>query len=376
YLLKGAGTFHPSYYYPDVRNHRRYVDAFAEADGSLAERGVAAQMKVRTAYPRRVGDKVYAFPYSPVFFIPFTWLPQDRDLVEQALKHVALAAAAAEVVVVYWLAGACFGPASGVFAAWLAAFFPAMYSRLFLAMWPTITGHLLDILAIGSAMAIAARPPSLTRLAAFGACMLASFLTYVSSLFNLSAFTAFFSLLEQRVALRTVALWAGATVATVSLLYFSFTITFLSEILPALLSSGLPPGRASLASNLFLSLQRLPQFYGYGTLALAVAGFVLARRQSPPSTFRSLLAYGLSFLMLLVLRGASGGLFKDLKEIIYVGPLIAVTAGASLETLAARGRPERWAAWLILCGIIIFWAGQYREYLAAYASLAAVNPLN
>ena len=73
YLLKGVGIFYPSYFYPDVRNHRRYVYAFARAEGSIPERGLAAQMEVRTAYPRRIAGKQYALPYSPLLFIPFTW---------------------------------------------------------------------------------------------------------------------------------------------------------------------------------------------------------------------------------------------------------------------------------------------------------------
>ena len=74
YLLKGAGIFHPSYFYPDVRNHRRYVFALAEAEGSLLERGVQAQIRVKTAYPRTIAGRVYAMPYSPLYFVPFGWL--------------------------------------------------------------------------------------------------------------------------------------------------------------------------------------------------------------------------------------------------------------------------------------------------------------
>ena len=77
YLLKGAGVFHPGFFYPDVQNHGRYVAAYAAAEGSVAERGIAAQRQVATAYPRFVAGRPYAFPYSPLFFVPFTWLGTD-----------------------------------------------------------------------------------------------------------------------------------------------------------------------------------------------------------------------------------------------------------------------------------------------------------
>jgi len=97
YLLKAAAVFHPATFYPDVMNHRRYVFAFVEAQGSVAERGVAAQVQVKTAYPRIVAGRPYAFPYSPLFFVPFAALVPDAERVEDAMRHVAAPAAAAEV---------------------------------------------------------------------------------------------------------------------------------------------------------------------------------------------------------------------------------------------------------------------------------------
>src|SRR3989304_5041034 len=43
YMLKGAALFHPSYFYPDVRLHRRHLEAFEAASGGILERGGAAQ---------------------------------------------------------------------------------------------------------------------------------------------------------------------------------------------------------------------------------------------------------------------------------------------------------------------------------------------
>lgn len=90
YLLKGAALFHPSYWYPDVRLHRRYVEIFDTAQGSLTERGIEAQKGTGTAYPRRLGGRNYALPYSPLFYVPFTFLDRDARGLESSMKHVGL----------------------------------------------------------------------------------------------------------------------------------------------------------------------------------------------------------------------------------------------------------------------------------------------
>jgi hypothetical protein len=372
YLLKGAVLFHPAFYYPDVQNHGRYVAAYAEAAGSIPERGIAAQRTVGTAYPRFVTGRPYAFPYSPLFFIPFTWLGPDSARVEDALRHVGLAAAAAEVPAVFWLGSLAFGPGAGLAAALVAAFLPPLYSRLLFAMWPTIAGHLLDTLAIGAALCAARRPGDRRAAAAFALLTLAALLTYISSLFNLALFIVFLALLERRRApllLGTLALAAGATVLW---LYGSFTRAFLFEIVPALAAGGgvaTPAASGSAApAGLLPALSRVPLFFGWGFPALAVAGLLLARRVADAAARHVLFAYGLAFVSLVLMRGLGGGLFRDLKEITFVAPLIAVAAGASLETLARRGDSGRAAVLLIAAGLLAFTAERYRFYFTTYTS--------
>lgn len=375
YLLKGAVMFHPSYYYADVRQHRRYVFAYEQAEGTIPERGLAAQVHMQTAYPRWVAGKVYAFPYSPIFFIPFTWLPSDLQLVEDALKLVVLAAGAAEVLAVYWLAATLLGPGAGVVAALLAAFLPPMYSRLVLAMYPTIAAHLLDTLAIGAAASLALRPDKLRGLAGFAGATFGSFLTYISSLFNLTAFAGFFALLERRLAWRVIAVTGAAAALTVILLYFSFTVTFFREILPGILSAEGGARSGTEAVGFKTAFQRIIIFFGYGYPALAIAGLILLRRQRQPHAFRCLAAYGLSFLLLLALR-ATSGLLKDLKEILFLGPLIATASAASLAEIAGRGRSGKIAAVLITVGLLVFWLGKYSELLATHITLAGLETLD
>jgi hypothetical protein len=88
------------------------------------------------------------------------------------------------------------------------------------------------------------------------------------------------------------------------------------------------------------------------------------------STARHVLfAYGLAFLALVLMRGLGGGLFRDLKEITFVAPLVAVAAGASLDSLARRGgRSPRAALLLITVGLLAFTAERYRFYFTTYTS--------
>jgi hypothetical protein len=105
---------------------------------------------------------------------------------------------------------------------------------------------------------------------------------------------------------------------------------------------------------------------------LALAGFVLLRRRVPPPLFRVLSAYALTFAALVALRAVGAGLFRDLKEIEFAAPLVALGAGASLEELAGRGSAGRWAAALVVLGLGAFCAARYVEYVRAYASLVGL----
>ncbi len=369
YLLKGAALFHPTYFYNDVRNNLRYVLALREGEGSLAERNQAAQVRVGVAYPRFVAGRRYAFPYAPVFFLPFGSLPEDR--IVEAMKQVALLCAAAEVVVVFALARLVAGPGAGLGAAVVSVLLPPLYSRLLLAMWSTVAGHLLDTLVVLATTALAAGPQRGRKWLWQAGGTLAAFLTYISSLFNLTLFAALAALRCRVLAPGLLLGWAVAAALTVGWLYANFIVLFFREILPAALAGGGMAAEGGRAGGGALeALARIPIFYGWGYPALAAAGFVLLRRRAPAAPFRVFTAYALAAAALLALRAFGGGLFRDLKEIEFAAPLVAVAAGAALEELARRGVSGRWAAALVLAGLVAFSAGRYAEYVVAYASLA------
>ncbi len=383
-LVKGATVLHPSYFYNDVRNNRRFVEALRDDPGSFYERRHTAQVRIGVAYPRVVAGQKYAFPYSPVFFMPFGLAGRDPAAVEEAMKIAVALAAGAECVIVFLLAGLLLGPGRGVVAALVAALLPVFTSRLVLALWSTLGGHMFDSLALLAAVAWALRPAAPRRYAATAAAVLASYLTYVASLFNMALFTGWLGLLVTRLRGRAWAAGAGAAVLTVGVLYPHFTVQFATEILPAYLRVGAQLGggaKGSLAPSaaqvdtpaseaegadgdgvpasrralLTQALARVPLFYGWLLVPLALVQLLRWRSRVDALAYRVLLAYGASFLVLVALRGLAGGLFKDMKEIEFVAPWVALLAGTALEDLWRAGGWRR-AASLLLTGAIALWA--------------------
>jgi len=337
YLLRGYGLFHPQTFYGDVANARDYVEAFRETQGSLAERGVETQTKTNVGYPRTVAGKDYAFPYSPLYFLPFG-LARTPGGIEDAFRHAGLAASALETLPIFWLASTVFSPTAGVLASLLWIVSPPVFSRLLLALHATVVGNLLDTLAIASVLALSFEPRSRRRLGAVFGTTLASLLAYTSSLFSMGAFFLFESLLERRLALKLLGVVAIAGTLTVTWLYYPFLIAFFREILPAL-ASGLPGPTGDAASDpVRTALSRIPLFYGFLYPPLALAGFEIARRRADVRAFRVLAAWGLAFLLMVSLRAFGGGVFKDIKEIELAAPLVHPQRGEPRGTRTPRSK--------------------------------------
>ncbi len=355
---RGALLVHPRSFYPDYGNARRFILALADTQGGLAERAVSAQERTNVGYPRFVAGKPYALPYSPLFFLPTFW-PKSPDAIEAGYRMAGLLPASLEVLGVFLLARLLLprSTLTPAVASLLAAFLPPLLSRLLLAMTITLVAHLLDVLLIAAAVMYLRRPDP-RRLGLVFAAALVSQLLYVSSLFTVSAFLLALAAVERKHAVRLVAVLAAAGAIAVLWLYHPFLRAFFGEILPAVLHGARMEGRAG-TGGLGAALGRIPIFYGWAFPLLALAGLLLVRASGERPASRVLSAYALAFALLVALRAFGGGLFRDLKEIEFAAPLVAVTSAATLEALAHSGR--RWAALLVGIGLSLFCVGRAAE---------------
>jgi hypothetical protein len=371
HLTKGAVLFHPSYFYNDVRNNRRFALALVGGEGTLLERARAAQVRFGVAYPRVVAGRKHVFPYSPVFFYPFGLAGPDPHAVDEAMKQAVVALAACQVLLAFWIAGLLLGARAGLGAACVATSLPVDVSRLVLALWAATGGHALDTLAFG--LAILAARARRGAFAGFAGAALASFLTYVASLINMALFSAALAASFGRRGLRYLLVGLLGAAATVLLLYREFVGRFVTEILPAVLAGDTASATTGGAlESAAAQLRRVPIFYGWGLPALAAAGFVLVRRRTDRESGLVVTAYALSLAALVVLRALPGGLFKDLKEVEFAAPLVAVTAGATLEALAALGRGGRVAVVLLAAGLLAFAVERYLWFVSPWLRLAGL----
>jgi len=373
YLLRGGALFLPEIFYPDVANARDYVEAFRETEGTIAERGVETQERTNVGYPRNVAGTAYAFPYSPLYFAPLGSFASP-GAIEDGVRHLGLAGASLAVIPVFWLGLTFFGPLEGVVAALLWTVMPAIFSRLLLALHATVVGSFLDLLVIVSLTLVVLKPGRTGGFLTVALTTVSSFLVYTSSLFSVTAFTLWLALLDRRLSMRILGILLASGTVTVLWLYWPFLIALVTEILPALLSGEGESTGVARETALFPALSRIPLFYGVIYPALSIAGFWLARRRLDQERLNVILSWVLAFALLLSLRAFGFGIFKDLKEIVFVAPLVALLSAVSLVTLARRSLAGRLVASALVLWLVLFGLGRLRFYLNDTPSVAIAGP--
>jgi hypothetical protein len=122
------------------------------------------------------------------------------------------------------------------------------------------------------------------------------------------------------------------------------------------------------------ALSRIPLFYGFLYPPLALAGLWIARRSKDARAFRIFAAWGLAFVLMVSLRAFGGGVFRDIKEIELIAPLVAILTGASLEAIWRRGRAGMLASVILASALALFGVARYRSYLELYRSPVVSTP--
>jgi hypothetical protein len=340
---------HPFFYYPDVTSHARFVAAL-RADPYLAWDPSDYQKSTDTWAMREIAGQRVAFPYSPVFHLAA--LPLGPLLGEiAAVKAVAATALGVSLLLVHLLARAAALPEACASAAQVALFvFPVTASRLSLALFPTLLGQATDLLLV---VHLARRYPLLSG--ARDAAWLFFFLflaqaAYTASLFNVALLVAFFGARElwdgdRAKARRLLGAFAASLLLVVALQYARFLPVLLRDVLPHA-TSGSTAMQAGAGP-----IGRFVLFFGLLTPALALIGLLVPA--PAPRHVRCLLGALLAAGgVMLTLRYAVPGVFRDAKEIELLAPTLAVLSAGGLAAVAARGRSGRVAAAAMGLGLL------------------------
>src|SRR5712692_9234380 len=353
-----AALSHPSYYYPDVDTHARYLAA-ARADPYLLIDPREYQDRTG-AWTREIAGRRVAFPYSPVFHVAAWPLAVVFGEVT-AIKTTAVVALALTLLLVHALARLLgLGPRAALLAQTLAAFLPVTSSRLALALFPTLLGQALEVLLIVHLMRRYPHLEGARDAAAACGFFFAAQAAYTGSMLNVGAVVAVFAggeLLggDRHKARRVLGAWAIAAAAVLLLQYARFVPVFWREVLPHLGEGSAPAGEEA-GSLVGRAAHRAAAFYDIVYPVLLVPGLV-ALRGAPRAPRRVIGSALLAGAGLLALRYAVPVLFRDAKEVELLAAPMAVAAAAGIAWIDGRGRFGRLAS-ATAAGIALAWGAQ------------------
>jgi hypothetical protein len=349
---------HPSYYYPDVDTHARYLAA-ARVDPYLLVDPRDYQQR-SGAWTREIAGRRIAFPYSPVFHLtawPLALLFGEVT----AVKTVAVVAAALTLLLVHALARLLgLPPSAAALAQALAAFLPVLSSRLVLALFPALLGQAVELLLL---VHLVRRYPHLEGardMAAACAFLVLAQAAYTGSILNVSIVVVIFAGWElgagdRRKARRLLGAWAVAAAGVVIALYVRFLPVFWRDVVPHLGEGAGPSGERG-AGLLRSIAARAALFYDVVYPLLLGPGLVALRGSARPA--RRLLASALvGGALLLGLRYVLPVLFRDAKEVELLAAPVAVVAAAGLAWLGHKGAAGRTLA-AAAAGLALIWGAQ------------------
>jgi hypothetical protein len=372
FLLRAGGVFHPRFFHPDLRAHADMtrivgnagLDFWSHPSRYIEEQGVWTAESM---------GKMYAFPFSPVFHALFVPLSLGLIGTMEAMKLLACLLSSFEVLIIFYLARRLGLNGAAPWAAALVVVSPPVLSRLSLAFMAALFAHFLDTVVLASLASLPVRR-RLALACALGFLLLALG-SYAGSLINFGLFIPLFGLaLITRKELRKTGLLliggaAGVAALSLLLVYREFLSVFLSEILPRFLAGEAKRGEGSFSATLGMLFHRTWIFYGFWILPSLFGGAVLWLRKRSAFPSRFLVAWALTYVLLIVLRTAAPDLFAKVKEMLWVAPLVALAAGETLAWLQ-RSFPVRWPAVVGYGVLAIYGVVFYTQAIASTFELA------
>ena len=345
---------HPDFYYPDLLTHARVVSAM-RAEGPAFFLDPAQALAAQGAWTKPVMGASSSLPYAIMFHLPFAVMSAGLDLttdqVETAIKAGSSLISVLPVLVAAALAARLGLPPLG---AMVLCLIPTYTSRLSFALLPALFGHVFDLLAL-LAIARAIERDQLKSARSFllvAMALLAGHLAYTSSVVNEGLFVAIFAALgfvqgPKAAGLSLRLLGAEAVAALLALaLYYRHFLGDVAGLLARLTGLGLPVGAVAesvypIESFWALLWERTSTFFPWPYVALATLGLVLGSREARQS--RVVQAWGIGYLVLILLRAKIPDVFRYGHETLFFTPLVAIFAGAGLTCLWRLGKGSRLA---------------------------------
>jgi hypothetical protein len=357
FLLRAAATNHPDFYYPDLMTHARLAQA-VRAAGLDFFRSPARHLAELGAWSKPAYGGATGLPYSPAFHLPFALLGLSFDATLTAFKLTAAALTLVPLVLLWPLARRVGAAPLG---ALLMVLVPTYTSRLAVALLPSLLGHAADVLLLAW-LAYRLERLAEPRVFATGVMLVAaSQLAYVSGVTHTALIVCLLGSLTAlsprglAPALRVFAM--GAAGALISLLLFY------RDFLGA--AGGLAPRILGEHASLYpvqgfwaLAAARTWTFFHAVYPLLAAIGLVRLLRHGRARLV--VLAWLLSFALLILLRAKLPDVFRYGHETLFVTPLVCLAAGDALGRLWERGRSARFVAAAIVAylaaeGFVLQW---------------------
>jgi len=356
FLLRALLISHPDFYYPDLRTHATLAETLREG-GLDFFRSPSTYIEAHDKWVTRAYGRVYAFPYSPAFHLPFAALGLPYDALITWMKLFAAAWSTLPIFLLWGLARRLGLPPWGSL---LAVLIPTYTTRLSFAFLPSLFGHAFD-LALVCWLAARFKELGETRTWLVGGLFVAmSELAYVSGLLNVGTLLFFVAAIEA--GRRSPESWRRARgvvgmTAMGSLLAF---VAFYRDFLPmvadvvARMTGGVAGAGSHYEIRSFFEVawSRTRDFFG--AVLPVLTGVGLARAGASGAAGVTLLwAWLLAYLTLLLGRAKAPDLFLHGHEALFVTPFVCLLAGAVLGRWWAAGGRGRWAAGALLAFLAV-----------------------
>ena len=338
FVLRAGAMNHPDFYYPDLRSHAQLAEVVRAAGWDFL-RDPPRYILKHGVWSRRIGDRTYAFPYTPAFHVPFALVPLGYD---QRITAMKLGAAALTTVPIVAVAALARGLDASVLGVLLMLFVPVYAHHLSVTYLAALFGHAVDMsflawLATRLNRILSARV-WLVAAALTAACELA----YVSAVTVLPLFLALLAaalLVETRQWRRaTAVLGFGLAGSLLALAIYYRHFLGLVFHLAALKAGGaevVAEGDALPRGFLQALYATVSRFFDGIYPLLACAGLaLLALRGRGRALFTAWIA---TFLLLVLGRARFPLVFQHPHDVLFLTPLVCLAAGEAVSKLFAHG---------------------------------------